>query len=251
MGQLGGKVAIVTGGASGIGRACAERFAQEGARVVVADVQEAASKQIADAIDGIFVKTDVTDPASVEALVQQAVNQYGRLDVLMNNAGIDGEQAPLAESTIENWRKVLSINLDGVFFGLKYGIAAMLKQGVGGVVLNTASTAGMVGFGGIPPYTASKAAVINMTRAAAIEYAPQHIRVNAICPSVVMTPLVEHFIQSSTDPEAMRKTFENMNPLPGAPKPSDIAAAALFLVSDEAAFITGVALPIDGGYTAQ
>lgn len=251
MERLKGKVALITGAASGLGRACAERFAQEGARVVVADIQEEAGKEVAQALpEGRFVKVDVTDPASVEAMIAETVQYYGRLDILFNNAGIDGEQAPTAESTLENWRKVLAVNLDGVYYGMKYGIAVMLEQG-GGVVLNMASIVGLVAFGNIPPYSASKAGVIQLTRAAAIEYAAQGIRVNALCPTVVQTPLVERFIQSSPDPEEMRQRMEKMNPIPGMPTPEDVAAAALFLASDEARFITGVALPIDGGYTAR
>jgi NAD(P)-dependent dehydrogenase (short-subunit alcohol dehydrogenase family) len=251
MERLKGKVALITGAASGLGRACAECFAREGAQVVVADIQEEAGKEVAQALpEGWFVKVDVTDPASVEAMIAETVRHYGRLDILFNNAGIEGEQAPTAESTLENWRKVLAVNLDGVYFGMKYGIAAMLDQG-GGVVLNMGSTAGMVAFGTIPPYSASKAAVIQLTRAAAIEYADRRIRVNALCPTAVQTPLVENFIRSSPDPEEMRQRMEKMNPIPGMPTPEDVAAAALFLASDEAAFITGVALPIDGGYTAR
>jgi NAD(P)-dependent dehydrogenase (short-subunit alcohol dehydrogenase family) len=251
MDRLKGKVAVITGAASGLGRACAERFAQEGARVVVADIQEEAGKEVAQALpEGRFVKVDVTDPASVEATIAETVRHYGRLDILFNNAGIDGEHAPTDESTLENWRKVLAVNLDGVYFGMKYGIAAMLDQG-SGVVLNMASIVGLVAFSKNPPYSASKAAVIQLTRAAAIEYADRRIRVNALCPTVVQTPLLENFIRSSPDPEERRQRIENMNPLPGMPTPEDVAAAALFLASDEAAFITGVALPIDGGYTAR
>lgn len=251
MDRLKGKVAVITGAASGLGRACAERFAQEGARVVVADIQEEAGKQVAQALpEGWFVKVDVTDPASVEAMIAETVRHYGRLDILFNNAGIMGEQAPTAQSTLENWRKVLAVNLDGVYFGMKYAIAAMLDQ-EGGVVLNMASIVGLVAFSNIPPYSASKAAVIQLTRAAAIEYADRRIRVNALCPTVVQTPLLENFIRSSPDPEDRRQRIENINPLPGMPTPEDVAAAALFLASDEAAFITGVALPIDGGYTAR
>ncbi len=145
---------------------------------------------------------------------------------------------------------MLAVNLDGVYFGMKYGIAAMLEQG-GGVVLNMASIVGLVAFGNIPPYSASKAGVIQLTRAAAIEYAAQGIRVNALCPTIVHTPLLERFIRSRPDPEATIEALETFNPLPGMPTPEDVAAAALFLASDEAAFITGIALPIDGGYTAR
>jgi NAD(P)-dependent dehydrogenase (short-subunit alcohol dehydrogenase family) len=251
MARLPGKVAVITGAASGLGKACAERFAQEGAKVVVADIQEEAGAAVAQTLpDGRFIKTDVTDPASVEALIAETVRHYGRLDILVNNAGIDGAQAPIVESSLDNWRQVQAINLDGVYYGLKYGIAAMIPHG-GGVVLNMSSIAGLVAFAGLPAYAATKGAVVQLTRAAAIEYAAQHIRVNAICPSVVMTPLVEHFINHSPNPELMRKQFASMNPLPGAISPDDVAAAALFLVSDEARFITGLALPIDGGYTAR
>jgi NAD(P)-dependent dehydrogenase (short-subunit alcohol dehydrogenase family) len=179
------------------------------------------------------------------------MQDYGCLDILVNNAGIDGEQALIADSSIENWRRVLSINQDGVYFGMKYGIAAILKEGQGGVVLNMASIGGMIALENFSAYTAAKAAVIQLTRTAAIEYATHRIRVNALCPTIVRTPLLEHAIQNSPDPEKMRQEGDKFNPIPGMPTPEDIAAAALFLASDEAAFITGVALPIDGGYTAR
>ena len=197
-----------------------------------------------------FVEIDLLSLSSVRTAAASVAALVPKIDVLLNNAGIMGEHAPTAESTLENWRKVLAVNLDGVYFGMKYGIAAMLDQG-SGVVLNMASIVGLVAFGKNPPYSASKAAVIQLTRAAAIEYADRRIRVNALCPTVVQTPLLENFIRSSSDPEDRRQRIENLNPMPGMPTPEDIAAAALFLASDEAAFITGVALPIDGGYTAR
>ena len=254
MARLAEKVALITGGASGLGKAIAQRFDEEGAKVVVADVDEEKGQEVASALEnGLFVEVDVTKPESVEAMVKQAVEHFGRLDILVNNAGIDGEQAPTAKSTLENWRKVMSINMDGVFYGMKYGIAAMLNGGEdsGGVVINLGSTAGLIGFPNIPPYSASKGGVIQLTKAAAMEYAGKHIRCCALCPTGILTPLVEHFIENSDNPEQMRKQFTEMNPIPGAPEPIDVANAALFLASDEARFITGVALPIDGGYTAR
>ncbi len=250
MARLDGKVAIVTGGASGLGQAIALRFAEEGAKVVIADLSEEAGQKIASEVGGHFIKTDVTDASAVEALVKETVSHFGKLDIMVNNAGIDGEQAPIASSSLDNWHKVIDVNLHGVFYGMKYAIEAMVAAGNGGSVINMGSTAGLVGFKDIPPYVASKAGVVNLARAAAQEYGPSHIRVNSICPTVVKTPLVEHFINSSPDPEARRKEFEAYNPLAGMAVPRDVANAALFLASDEARFVSGIALPVDGAYTS-
>ena len=255
MSRLADKVALITGGASGLGKAMAQRFGEEGAKVVVADVDEEKGQEVVSSLEnGLFVEVDVTKAESVEAMVDKTVEHFGRLDILVNNAGIDGEQAPTAKSSLDNWRKVININLDGVFYGMKYGIAAMLESGdedSGGVVINLGSTAGLVGFPGISPYSASKGGVIQLTKAAAMEYADKHVRCCALCPTGILTPLVEHFIENSDNPEEQRKQFTKMNPIPGAPEPIDVANAALFLASDEARFITGVALPVDGGYTAR
>ena len=252
MGRLGGKVALITGAASGLGKAIATRFAEEGAKVVVADVDEEKGREVARSLeDALFVHVDVTQADSVQAAVETAKDRYAQLDILVNNAGVDGDQAPTAEASLENWHRVIDINLHGVFYGMKYGIAAMQERGVGGVVINMGSTAGLVGFEGIPPYTASKAAVIHLAKAAALEYAEDNIRCYAICPAVVLTPLVEHFIESSPDPDERRAMFENMNPLPGMATPEDVANTALFLASEEARYLTGVVVPVDGGYTVK
>ena len=228
-GRLQAKVAIVTGAASGIGKAIAERFAAEGARVVVADIQEQAGQTVARSLaEGYFVKVDVSEPNSVEAMVSSAVERYGKLDIMVNNAAILGQQAPTVQSSIENWRQVMAVNLDGVYFGMKYGIAAMLDRGNGGVIINMSSTVGMVAVGNIPPYSASKAAAIQLSKAAAIEYASDRIRVNAICPTVVQTPMLENYINNSVDPVATREEFKNINPMAGMLAPEDVAAAALF-----------------------
>lgn len=250
MGKLQDQIVIVTGGASGIGRGCAELFAAEGATVVVADIQEDAGRKLADSLAGAYVKVDVTDPVSVEALMKSVVDRYGRIDVLMNNAGIDGEPAVTADSTLENWRRVIAINLDGVYYGMKYALPTLVKQR-SGVILNTASTVGLNAMGGLPAYSASKAGVIQLSKAVAIENAFYGIRVNAICPSVVETPLLTHFIENAPDPAAARQGLASLNPLPGMVTVDAVAKAALFLVSDDSKFITAVALPIDGGFTAR
>lgn len=251
MKNLTGKVIVITGGSSGLGAAMVKRFDEEGSSVVIADIDDKAGKKLAESLkDGLYIHCDVTDAESVKELIETTVEKKGSIDVLINNAGIDGKQAPTHESTLDNWEKVTAINLDGVFYGMKYGLAAMEKQG-SGVIINSASTAGLVGFENIPPYSASKAGVIQLSKAAAIEYADKGIRVNSICPSVVKTALVEHFIAESEDPEATEEQFSALNPLPGWIQPEDVAAAVAFLASDDARFITGVALPIDGGYTAQ
>jgi NAD(P)-dependent dehydrogenase (short-subunit alcohol dehydrogenase family) len=252
MGRLDQKVAIITGAASGIGKACAARFAHEGARVVVADIQTEAGQSVAAGLaDARFMHVDVRDAAAVEALIAATVQQLGRLDILINNAGIDGEHAPTAESSLENWRAVTAINLDGVYFGLKYALAAMVAQGQGGSIINIASVAGLVGVANLPAYNAAKGAVVQLTRAAAVEYAAQRIRVNALCPTAVLTPLSRQALDHSRDPQELRALMASVNPMLGMLVPDDVANAALFLASDEARFINGVALPIDGGYTAR
>lgn len=251
MKNLKDKVVVITGASSGLGKAMAERFNKEGSMVVVADINEDEGRSLADQLDkSIFIKTDVTDHASVKSMIDTTVEKMGSIDVLVNNAGIDGEQAPTHESSLDNWKSVTSVNLDGVYYGMKYGLEKMQEQG-SGVIINTSSTAGLVGFENIPPYSASKAGVIQLSKAAAIEYADKGIRVNCVCPSVVKTKLVEHFIEESDDPKATEEEFNSLNPLPNWIQPEDVASATAFLASDDARYITGVALPIDGGYTAQ
>lgn len=247
MKRLQDKIAVVTGAASGLGKAIVECFADEGAKVIVADIADT-GQAVADAIGGTFIRVDVADPASVERLIQTTVARHGKLDILVNNAGITGKQASIAESSVDNWRRVLSVNLDGVYYGLKFGLPVLSD---GGAVLNMSSVCGMVAFENIAAYNASKAGVLHLTRTAAVEYASRRIRVNALCPTLAITPMVEQFIESAKDPEAFRQNLELLNPLRGTPRPEEIARAALFLVSDDARFITGVALPIDGGYTAR
>jgi len=251
MKNLKGKAVIITGGASGLGKAMVERFAAEGSRVVVADMNVAAGKEVASSAGGYFAQVNVTDPASVEQAVAFCVDRLGRLDVMVNNAGIDSLQAPIHESTIENWQKVIDVDLSGVFYGMKYAIAQMLRQGGGGNVVNTSSTAGLVGFQLIPPYTAAKAGVSNLTREGAIEYGPHGIRVNAVAPTATLTKMVQGIIDADADPVAFKHYLETLNPMKGMPVPEDIAAAVAFLASDDARFISGVVLPVDGGYTAR
>lgn len=251
MNRFEGKVAFVTGGASGLGEATARLFAAEGAKVVVADINEAGATAVAASLpDALALRVDTSEAAAVEQAIAAAVARYGRIDIIFNNAGIAGEQLPIHETDVENWKKVRAINGDGVFFVLKYGIAAMLETG-GGAIVNTSSTNGLVGLPNIAPYTFTKWGVIGLTKSVAIEYAQHNIRVNAVAPTVVRTALVEKFIQESADPAAMAARMEHFNPMPGMPEPRDVAAAVAFLASDDARFITGHVIPIDGGYTAQ
>ena len=252
MDRLNGKVAVITGAGSGIGRATAKLFAKEGAKVVVADIaseggQETVSMIKGEGGEGTFVNVDVSKAADVEIMVKTAVEKYGKLDILFNNAGIEGTMAVTHESTEANWDRVIDVNLKGVWLGMKYGIAQMIKQG-GGIVVSTASVAGLVGFVGIPAYNASKGGVIQLTKTAALEYAKQNIRVNCVCPGVIATPMIDRF--TGGDEEA-RKSFEALEPCGRLGLPEEIAQAVLFLSSDEACFITGVAFPVDGGFVAQ
>ncbi|MCI4064100.1 glucose 1-dehydrogenase [Micromonospora sp. R77] len=245
------KVAFVTGGASGLGAAAARRFASEGARVVIADINTEGAEQVAAGLpDAYAVTVDTGEAVSVEQGIADAMQRYGRLDVIFNNAGIDGQQQPLHEMDVENWERVRRINGDGVFFVLKYGIEALLHGG-GGSVVNTSSTTALAAQENISPYTFTKAGIVGLTRSAAIEYAARNVRVNAVAPTVVMTPLVEHFIDTAPDPAQMRRQMESFNPKPGIPTPDDVAGVVAFLASDDAAWITGHTIPIDGGYVAR
>ena len=252
MGELEGKVAVITGAASGIGRAAVELFAEEGAVVLAADVQDDAGQALADELAArgrtcVFVHADVSKESDAAAMADLALSQYGRLDVLFNNAGIEGEQAPTADATIDNWERVIAINLTGVFLGLKHGIRAMLRNG-GGSIINNASVAGLVGFPGIPAYSASKGGVIQLTRTAALEYAEQGIRVNCLCPGVIETPMVERFTHDNPDALAQLTQLE---PVGRLGRPQEVAQLALFLGSDRSSFITGAIIPVDGGFVAR
>ncbi len=245
------KVLFVTGGASGLGAATARRFADEGAKVAIADINEEAAREYAGSLpDAVALAVDTADPASVAQAIQSAAAHYGRIDVIFNNAGIEGEQTALHEMTVENWQRVTSVNGDGVFYVLKYGIEAMLETG-GGAVINTSSTAGLTAQDNISPYTFTKAGIVGLTRSAAVEYAARGIRVNAIAPTVVMTPLVRRFIENAADPVEMLQRMESFNPMPGIVQPEDVAALVAFLASNDARWITGLTIPIDGGYCAR
>lgn len=252
MPDLNGKVTVVTGAASGIGRASALAFARAGAKVVCADVTVDAGEETVKMIkdmggDAIFVRCDVTQDSEVKAMVDKAVATYGRLDCAHNNAGIEGIAGPCVQCTEENWDKTIAINLKGVFLCCKHEIPEMLKVG-GGAIVNTSSVAGLVGFGGIPAYTASKHGVAGLTKTIALDYATENIRCNAVCPGVINTPMIERF--TGGDPEAM-KGMTATEPVGRLGEPSEVADAVVYLCSDEATFVTGIAMPVDGAFVAQ
>jgi NAD(P)-dependent dehydrogenase (short-subunit alcohol dehydrogenase family) len=250
--QFSGKVALVTGGASGLGRTSAIALAQEGAKVAVSDVNvsegEATARRISAAGgQAIFVKADVTKPGEVEALVQETIKAFGRLDLALNNAGIDGVRARTADYPEDVWHQVINVNLTGVFLCLKFELPLMVKQG-GGVIVNMSSVAGVTGFPGHAAYTASKHGVIGLTKTAAIDYAKAGIRVNAICPAYTRTPMLTRMLEQRPDVEA--KLISRV-PLRRLGTAEEIARAAIYLFSDAAAFITGHSLVMDGGIVAE
>jgi NAD(P)-dependent dehydrogenase (short-subunit alcohol dehydrogenase family) len=248
MGDFDGKVALVTGGGSGLGQAAAVLLAGRGARVVVADVNEDGGAEtvrrcVAEGSEALFVRTDVTREDDVIALVATAVDRFGRLDAALNNAGTTGPSAPTADYTLEQWNGVIALNLTGVFLCLKHEIPQMVSQG-GGAIVNTSSGAGLIGFAGLPGYVASKHGVIGLTRAAALEYVKAGVRVNAVCPGSTRTPMLEGFMGG--DP-AIEKAMAQSAPIGRLARPEEIAEAMVWLLSDAASFMVGHALAVDGG----
>jgi NAD(P)-dependent dehydrogenase (short-subunit alcohol dehydrogenase family) len=252
MNRLENKVGIVTGGSAGIGRASVVALVEQGSAVVIADVDETRGEQVAQELrdkDGqaLFVRTDVSRNDEVAQLVKVTVDTFGRLDFAFNNAGIEGTPAPTHECTDENWERTLGINLNGVFYCMRHQIPAMLESG-GGSIVNCSSVAGLVGFLGVPAYTASKHALVGLTKTAALEYATAGIRVNAVCPGVIDTEMVERF--TGNQDEATERLLAS-EPMGRMGRSEEIADAVVWLVSDESSFVTGQAIAVDGGFVAR
>jgi NAD(P)-dependent dehydrogenase (short-subunit alcohol dehydrogenase family) len=256
MNRLLGKTAIVTGGAVGIGRACVQRMAEEGAKVAIFDVLEAEGKALASELtasghDVGFWTVDVSNETAVKSAIDEAVARFGGLHVMVNNAGISGSALPTDQVTEAEWDRVQAVNVKGVFFGTKHAIPHMRAAGKGSII-NLSSIAGLIGIGGIAPYHASKGAVRLMTKNDAITYAPEKIRVNSIHPAYIWTPMVENHLRANApDLEAAKAAAGAAHPIGNMGEPDDIAWAVLWLASDEAKFVTGAEIVIDGGYTAQ
>lgn len=249
--ELEGKVGLVTGGTSGIGRDASVLFAKAGAKVVVAGRREAEGKETVDLIraaggEGLFVKADVSRAADVEALVQKTVEKFGRLDVAFNNAGIEGAWIPIIEQSEEDWDRTIDINLKGVWLCLKHEIRQMLKQGGGGAIVNMASVAGWIGSAGAATYCASKHGVIGLTKSAALETARNGIRINVVCPAVIETPMGERIFGA---PE-MKKYALGLHPIGRFGTPMEVAEAVVWMCSERASFMTGQSLVLDGGFLA-
>jgi NAD(P)-dependent dehydrogenase (short-subunit alcohol dehydrogenase family) len=252
MNELSGKVAIITGGASGMGRATSLLFARAGANVVVADLNAQGGEEVAKLASSsgnraIFQRTDVSSEADVKALVARAVATFGRLDVMFNNAGIGGAVGPLEQISVEDWDRTLAVCLRGVFLGIKYAVAPMRAAG-GGSIISTASVAGVQGYPNLHAYSAAKAGVVNLTRSAALEFGCDRIRVNCIAPGGISTPILYGF--AGTNKDMVEAALAKGQPYPRAGQPEDIANAALFLASDASQFVTGHTLVVDGGLIA-
>jgi NAD(P)-dependent dehydrogenase (short-subunit alcohol dehydrogenase family) len=250
--ELDGRVGIVTGASGGIGLAAATVMVAHGARVVVADIDDErghrATEQLRhDGADAHYVHVDVTSDDDTAQLIETTLTLYGRLDFAFNNAGIEGTQAPLADQTSDSWHRVLDTNLGGVWRCMRAELPVMCEAGQGSIV-NCASVAGLVGFAGIAPYVASKHAILGITKTAALEYAPAGIRVNAVCPGVIQTAMIDRFTHGDA---AIRAALVTSEPVGRLGQPSEVGAAVAWLCSDAASFVTGVALPVDGGFVAQ
>jgi NAD(P)-dependent dehydrogenase (short-subunit alcohol dehydrogenase family) len=246
-------VVLITGGAAGIGRAAALAFANAGARVALCDLKNDKGEELAHAIEqaggrALFLRGDVSEAGDVEQIVASTVSAFGRLDCAFNNAGIEGQLASTAECSDENFDRVIAVNLRGLWLCLRREIQQMLRQSGGGAIVNMSSVAGLVGFANLPAYVASKHGVIGLTRSAALEYAAQGIRVNAVCPGVIHTEMIDRI--TGRDP-AVEQQFVDLAPMGRMGAPAEIAEAALWLCSSAASFVTGQTLTIDGGFVAQ
>lgn len=246
------KVALVTGAASGIGRAVALAYAREGAKVLVSDLHAAGGDETVALIRGaggeaVFAAADVADPASGPALVQRAVQAFGRLDIACNNAGIGGAQAATADYPDDAWQQVIAVNLSGVFYGMKAQITQMLAQGQGGAIVNIASILGQVGFASAPAYTAAKHGVVGLTKAAGIEYGSRGVRVNAVGPAFIHTPMIAGLEADPAGAQALRA----LHPIGRLGEPAEVAELVLWLSSPAASFVTAAYYPVDGGYLAR
>lgn len=246
MAKLQDKVTVITGGISGIGKASAELFAEEGAKLVLVDLDESKGQEVVSELEGkgyeaIFVQADVTSEEDAKNVFAKTIEKFGRVDVLFNNAGI-GASKPTHEVSYEEYRKTVNVDLDGVFLFAQNAIKQMRKQENGGVIVNTASMYGWIGAAGSAAYNAAKGGVVNLTRSLGVEYAAENIRVNALCPGFIDTPII---------PEEQKEPLREITPMKRLGLPEEMAKGALFLASDDSSFMTGNSLIIDGGFTSQ
>jgi|SRR5579871_4701066 len=246
-GLLAGKVVLITGGADGIGRECSLAYAREGARVAIADVRAEKARQTAGELNGagLAVACDVTDRASVEAAVKSTIGHFGALDAVHNNAGISSPSKPLHETSEEEWDKLQQVNLKSVYWTTRFAFEFLAARR--GCILNTASMVGLIGQSNHAAYVGTKGAMISLTKAMALDYASQGVRVNAICPAAVWTPMLREWVREQPDARAMEESLDSMHALGYCPNPDVVADAAVFLLSEKARFLTGCILPVSGG----